>query len=87
MLAKIKDKFQVTLPIEVRKQGQFSVGDYVDVGLDENNRITLTAKSVVDRAIAQGREDFKNGKYEMFESAEDMIEFLHKGQRQKRRRR
>jgi bifunctional DNA-binding transcriptional regulator/antitoxin component of YhaV-PrlF toxin-antitoxin module len=86
MLAKIKDKFQVTLPTELRRKGGFSVGDYVDIGINESNgRISLTSKSVVDRAIAQGRADYENGDYEIFDNAKEMVEFL-RGSGKRRRR-
>lgn len=87
MLAKIKDKFQVTLPTELRKRGGFRVGDYVDIGInDDNNRITLAAKSVVDRAIAEGRADFEAGRYDgPFETAAEGIAHLRKQSRKRGR--
>ncbi len=47
-LATIKTKFQVTIPAEIAKQLQLSVGDFLEVTA-ERGRIVLTPKMIVDR--------------------------------------
>ena len=60
-IVKVKDKFQVTLPSSVRDQVGVVVGDILEATM-EKGRITLTPKSLVDRDIAEGLEDFKQGR-------------------------
>ena len=60
-IVKVKDKFQVTLPSSVRDQVGVVVGDILEATV-EKGRITLTPKSLVDRDIAEGLEDFKQGR-------------------------
>ena len=61
-LVKIKDKYQVTLPTVVRDQAGVAVGDILEATV-ERGKIMLTPKAVMDRGIAEGIDDFKNGKY------------------------
>lgn len=52
-LARVKEKFQITLPVEARERARFSVGDLVDVTVN-NDVIELRVKRLVDRDIAEG---------------------------------
>ena len=60
-IVKVKGKYQVTLPSSVRDQVGIAVGDILEATV-EKGRITLTPKSIVDREIAKGLEDFKKGR-------------------------
>ena len=60
-IVKVKGKYQVTLPSSVREQVGVAVGDILEASV-EKGRITLTPKSIVDRDIAEGLEDFKKGR-------------------------
>lgn len=47
-LVKVKGKYQVTIPVEIREKIDVAVGDLLEV-TQENNKITLSPKRVVDR--------------------------------------
>lgn len=66
VLTKVKEKFQVTIPTNVRKTLRLAVGDLLEAEA-KNNAIILKPKAVVDRAavdaaIAEGLEDIKKGR-------------------------
>jgi AbrB family looped-hinge helix DNA binding protein len=50
-LVKVKPKFQVTIPTEVREAVQIEVGDILEATV-QGTTIVLTPKTVVDRAAA-----------------------------------
>ncbi len=65
-LTKVKEKFQVTIPTEVRKTARLAVGDILEATVT-NNVIVLKPKVMVDReavetAIAEGLADLKAGR-------------------------
>ena len=60
-IVKVKGKYQVTLPSSVRDQVGVAVGDVLEATV-ERGRITLTPKSIVDRDVGEGLEDFKKGR-------------------------
>ena len=57
-LAKVKTKFQVTLPTAVREQAGIDVGDLLEAKV-EKGKITFTPKSIIDRETAEGLEDIR----------------------------
>jgi len=61
-IVRVKEKFQVTLPIELRRQAKISVGDSLEAGIDRDGVITLTPKSLIDRHIAEGLADVNAGR-------------------------
>ncbi len=74
----VKNKYQVVIPQDLRKQVRVNVGDLLEARV-EKGKITLTPKSLVDREIAEGLEDIKKGRtYGPYHSAEDMIQALHR---------
>ena len=90
-LVKIKEKYQVTLPASVRDKVGVVVGDLLEAEVN-GNQITLTPKSVVDRAfvekrLAEGLDDLKAGRtYGPFSSARDAVRSLRReGKRLKKR--
>lgn len=90
-LVKVKDKFQVTLPTEVRRQAGVAVGDVLEAKV-QGHKITLTPKVVMDRAtvekrLAEGLEDVKAGRiYGPFTSAKETVRSLHREARRTQKR-
>lgn len=81
-LVKIKEKFQVTIPTEIRKEIHLEEGDLLEVTI-QNNIIILKPKAVIDRdvetAIQEGLDDVKKGRVSgPFGSADEMLNSLHK---------
>ena len=77
-IVKVKGKYQVTLPSSIRDQVGVAVGDILEATVEEG-RITLTPKSLVDRDIAEGLEDFKKGRsIGPFETADVAVKALRR---------
>jgi AbrB family looped-hinge helix DNA binding protein len=53
-LVKVKEKFQITLPAELRQALHLAVGDMLEATI-EQDKIVLTPKAVVDRTAAWDR--------------------------------
>ena len=69
----VKNKYQVVIPQRVREQIGVAVGDILEAKV-ERGRITLTPKSLVDRAIAEGLEDVRKGRVRgPFHTVDEMI--------------
>lgn len=78
-LVRVKEKFQVTLPSELRIQANLAVGDFLEVGIGRGGVITLTPKSVIDRHIAEGMADLKAGRvHGPYRTADEAIGALDK---------
>jgi len=76
-LVKVKTKYQITLPAAVRKIIGVNVGDIFEVRADKGE-ITLKAKNLVDKGIAEGLADVKAGRtFGPFETNAEMMQFLH----------
>jgi AbrB family looped-hinge helix DNA binding protein len=72
----VKKKYQVVIPQGVREQIGVAVGDILEAKV-ERGRITLTPKSLVDRAIAEGLEDVRKGRVRgPFKTVGEMIDSL-----------
>lgn len=72
-LVRVKTKYQVTLPNAVRRQVRVSIGDLLEAKV-ERGKITLTPKSLIDREIAEGLQDFRRGRFiGPFKSAKEGI--------------
>jgi len=77
-LVRVKAKYQVTLPDELRKQIGVGVGDLLEAKV-ERGKITFVPKTVVDRGIAQSLQEYAQGKgFGPFDSHEAFIASLHK---------
>jgi AbrB family looped-hinge helix DNA binding protein len=82
-LVKVKDKYQVTLPVEVRRKAGLAVGDLLEAKV-KGKLITLTPKAVVNRALLdkqleEGLEDVRRGRVSgPYTTAEELIADLHK---------
>ncbi len=87
-LVKVKEKYQVTLPAEVRRKAGVAVGDLLEAKV-KGKKITLVPKVVVDRAFIENRlaesfEDFRKGRiYGPFSSAKEAIRALRAGKKRK----
>ncbi|HXN49579.1 MAG TPA: AbrB/MazE/SpoVT family DNA-binding domain-containing protein [Bryobacteraceae bacterium] len=76
----MKNKYQVVIPRAVRERIGVAVGDILEAKV-ERGRITLTPKSLVDRAVAEGLEDVRKGRVRgPFDTVDEMIDSL-KGRR------
>ena len=83
-IVKIKTKYQITLPTNLREEVGLEIGDFLEAKV-EKGKITFTPKTIIDRAIAAGLEDIKNGRvYGPFDSAKDLVHSLHKNSKKSR---
>ena len=81
----VKNKFQVVIPAKVRERIGIKIGDLLEAKA-ERGKITFTPKSVIDRGLAESLEDFKQGRsYGPFDTAEEMIDALHRMARRSER--
>jgi AbrB family looped-hinge helix DNA binding protein len=72
----VKNKYQVVIPRAVRERIGVAVGDILEAKV-ERGQITLTPKSLVDRAIAEGLEDIRKGRVRgPFDTVDEMIDSL-----------
>jgi AbrB family looped-hinge helix DNA binding protein len=72
----VKNKYQVVIPQHVREQIGIAIGDFLEAKV-ERGQITLTPKSMVDRALAEGLEDVRKGRVKgPFKTAEEMLHSL-----------
>ena len=87
-LTKLTSGGQVTLPKEIRIKTNMQPGDFVEVKLDEEGRIVLTPKRLVDASQAyfwteewqkgerKADEDIKAGRVKRFKSTADAVKHL-----------
>jgi bifunctional DNA-binding transcriptional regulator/antitoxin component of YhaV-PrlF toxin-antitoxin module len=77
-LVKLKEKYQVTLPAEVCKKADLTVGDFLEAKV-QGKIITLVPKNAIDRDIAISLREFRQGKgHGPFSSAKKAIRVLHR---------
>ena len=87
-LVKVKEKYQVTLPVSVRQKAGLAVGDLLEAQV-QGKKITLTPKVAVDRALVEKRlaesfEDYRRGRvYGPFSSAKETVRSLRAGRKRK----
>jgi AbrB family looped-hinge helix DNA binding protein len=80
-LVKVKTKYQVTLPAAVCDQVGLTIGDMLEAKV-EKGKIVLTPQALLDRGIAEGLEDIKQGRvYGPFNSADELLRSLHRNAR------
>jgi len=87
-LTKLTTGGQVTLPKAIRERTNMQPGDFVEVNLDDEGRIVLTPKKLVDASQAyfwteewqkgerKADEDIKAGRVKRFKSAADAVKYL-----------
>ena len=61
-LVKVKEKYQVTIPVSVRQKAGLAVGDILEAKV-QGKKITLIPKTVIDRELALSLEDYKRGRF------------------------
>ncbi len=72
----VKSKFQIVIPQHVRELAHIEIGDLLEAGV-EDGKITFTPKSLVDRHIAEGLEDARQGRtHGPYASAGDAVAAL-----------
>jgi AbrB family looped-hinge helix DNA binding protein len=57
----VKTKFQIVIPQRIREQAGVDIGDLLEATV-ENGKITFTPKSLIDRHLAEGLRDLKEGR-------------------------
>lgn len=86
-IVKINPKFQVTLPVQTRREIPVKVGDLLEVTI-EKGRYVLSPKTLIDRRLAAALEDAKKGRlHGPFYSTEELIRHLHSHVKAVKRRR
>jgi AbrB family looped-hinge helix DNA binding protein len=87
-LTKLTSGGQVTLPKAIRKKTNMQPGDFVEVNLDDEGRIVLTPKKLIDasqtyfwteewqKGERKADEDIKAGRVKRFKSTADTVEYL-----------
>ena len=84
-LVRVKEKYQVTLPVAVREKAGVAVGDLLEAKV-EGKKITLVPKSVIDRELALALEDVRKGRtYGPFDSVEELMRSLTQGTKRRKR--
>lgn len=83
----VKDKYQVVIPSDVREKIALSIGDILKASV-RGNTITLTPQTLIDREIAEGLEDIREGRISSpYHSAQGLIRALHRETRQRKSKR
>ncbi|MBE0480463.1 MAG: AbrB/MazE/SpoVT family DNA-binding domain-containing protein [Dehalococcoidia bacterium] len=87
-LTRLTSGGQVSIPKEIRTKTNMQPGDFVEVRLDEEGRIVLTPKKLVDASQSyfwteewqegerKADEDVKAGRVKRFKSAADAVKYL-----------
>jgi len=82
---RVNPKGQVTIPSSLRERAKLNPGDLVEAKLVKG-KITLTPASLIDRHIDESVRQIEKGQfYGPFDTAEEMIESLHRQSRTTRR--
>ncbi len=78
---RLNEKYQVTLPAELREKAHLEVGDVLEAKA-EGGKITLTPKSVIGSDIETALEEIKAGKVSRpFTSAHAFVRALRRDAR------
>ena len=76
-LVKVKTKYQVLIPPEVREKAGVVVGDLLEASV-ERGKITFTLKSIVDRNLEISLKEMRAGKMSpAYSSAKEFLRALH----------
>ncbi len=88
-VVKVRKRYQLTIPEEIRKKLNLEVGDYVEVTVSETGEIIITPKKLIDKRDAwywskewqekerQADEDIEAGQVKEFDDVEDLIKDLN----------
>lgn len=84
----VKNKFQIVIPQNIRERVHVEIGDVLEASV-ERGKITFTPKTLVDRHLAEGLEDAREGRahgpYASADAAIEALEARAKGQTPKRK--
>lgn len=84
-IVKVKTTVQVTLPSAFRPKAGLNVGDLLEARLEKGK---ITPMSLIDIHISESIEQIQKGQfYGPFDTAEEMIELLHRNPNGRRPRR
>lgn len=79
---RVKERFQLTIPTEVRKALGIKKGDLFEATVGENGTVVYKPKALVDKveaAIAEGLQDYHEGRvYGPFNNMEEFKASLKK---------
>ncbi len=77
-LVRVKEKFQVTLPNDLRRKAGVAVGDYMEASIGRGGVITLTPKAFIARRLAEGLADIRAGRvHGPYDSVEEAMLAMH----------
>ena len=83
----VKNKFQIVIPQNIREQVRVEVGDLLEAKV-EDGKITFTPKTLIDRRVAEGLEDLRQGRtHGPYDNVPDAIKALEKRSKRHSRRR
>lgn len=57
----VKNKYQIVIPQNIREQVSVVVGDFLEASVNKGT-IVFKPKTLIDRGIEKGREEFKKGR-------------------------
>jgi len=87
-LTRVKKNFQITLPNQIRRKFNISVGDYIIID-EEERKIVIKPVKIVDsdqeyfytkewqEKETQADRDLAEGRYKEFDNVEDLIKDLN----------
>lgn len=74
---------QVVIPKKIHDKLGLAPGDYLEVEL-RGNRVILTPKMLIEKGLAEGLEDIKEGRvHGPFRSVKEMLRSLHRAKKSK----
>ena len=75
-IVKVKNKYQIVIHEEVRKEANINIGDFLEVKATKNG-ITFEPKTLVDRGLAEALKEFKSSKtVGPFKNSTEMFRFI-----------
>ncbi len=80
---KIGTSRQVVIPKQIHDGLKLSAGDYLTVET-KGHQVIFTPQSLIDKGIAEGLEDIRQGRVRSFDDVEDMIKHLKRAVKTRR---
>lgn len=82
-IVKVKNKYQIVIPEEIRKEANINIGDFLEVK-NTKDGIKLEPKVVVDREFAEALKEMRAKKtLGPFKNASEMFKFLDSPKKRK----
>jgi len=86
-IVKVKNKYQIVIPEEIRKEANINIGDFLEVK-NTKDGIRLEPKVLVDREFIGALKEFKLAKtLGPFRNSKEMFKFLDLSKKSKKYRR